>query len=248
MTYIQPVLPGIVILLFLAIVVMKRHQRLGRRVLVLAACVLFLWSWSPTVQLTSRTLESWYSVTEHPSEEAQAIVVLAGGSEPVAPSQPEPLLQDGSYRRTLYAAWLYRTWMPLPVLVSGGKLREADDEVAVSELMKDLLVARGVPFESVQMESQSHSTYENALYSAQILKQRGLSKVVLVTEGYHMLRAERCFRRQGIQVVPAPCSLRSLQDPNEWSEFVPSISAMQRNEECLHEWAGLAWYWMTGKI
>jgi uncharacterized SAM-binding protein YcdF (DUF218 family) len=98
------------------------------------------------------------------------------------------------------------------------------------------------------MEDRSHSTYENALYAAQLLRSRNVHRVVLVTEAYHMLRGVQCFRRQGIDVIPAPCFYRYLHFTGTWREFLPSAGAMHDNDEALHEWIGLLWYRMSGKI
>ena len=97
-------------------------------------------------------------------------------------------------------------------------------------------------------ENQSHSTYENAAYTAAILRARGIQRIALVTEAYHMPRAEACFRRQGLAVVPAPCCYRTSQFHGRMAEFLPQPKAVSHNEDNAHEWLGLLWYFVSRRI
>lgn len=73
--------------------------------------------------------------------------------------------------------------------------------------MRDELVIRGVPLDSVQLEPRGMSTHEQAVHVARMVGPAGLqSPIVLVTSPYHMRRAYLCFRKAGftdIGVLPA---------------------------------------------
>ena len=111
--------------------------------------------------------------------------------------------------------------------------------------MRDFLLTQGVS--PVWTEERSHSTAENASRTVQILRAKGISKIVLVTEAYHMPRAEACFRKLGMQVLPAPCSFNTME-PLGWRDLGPDYRALSINENNLHEWIGLFWYRMKGLI
>lgn len=99
----------------------------------------------------------------------------------------------------------------------------------------------------ISYEERSHSTYENALYASEILRKKGLEKIVLVTDGYHMLRAEKSFRKQGLVVVPAPCGFRTF-GTFDLIKLIPDWEPIYWNEDALHEITGLFWYWIRGWI
>lgn len=248
MTYVQPVLPMLLVLLLAAVVAIPRWPRLARRVTLLVLVVLFLWSWRPFAWLTSASLEAPFPIEAYRSSDAEAIVVLAAGVLTPNVSRPVGMLNEGSYERTRYAAWLYRNWRPLPVLATGGALGPPGKKVVAAAAMKHLLITEGVPAESVWTEEKSLSTYENAVFSARLLHARNIRRIVLVTEGLHMRRAVLCFRKQGFVVTAAPCCVRSLNRFNRWTQFVPSAGAIEDNEYALHEWVGLLWYKLSGKI
>lgn len=135
--------------------------------------------------------------------DAQAIVVLASAVYAPTPGLPTARLGNDTLERCLYAAWLFKNWRPLPVLASGGT-RTADLPL-YAMVMREALRSEGVPDSMIWSEEQSHSTHEEDVYSAEILKQKGIQKIVLATDAYHMLRAEKPFRKQGLEVVPGAC-------------------------------------------
>ena len=112
--------------------------------------------------------------------------------------------------------------------------------------MRQLLQQAGVAESMIWTEERSRSTYENAAEGARILRQHGIRKILLITSATDMLRAERCFRKQGLDVVPAPSAYRRFQPSLQ--ELLPSWRAAAQNEHTLHETLGLAWYWVRGWI
>jgi uncharacterized SAM-binding protein YcdF (DUF218 family) len=244
-TYIQPVLPLLLASALFLLAFGRKSPHFGRR-MALVCILLLLWSLVPVATLFSGTLEWWYPVRRYPPGEAQAIVVLSAGVYSHDASEPEDLPNASTFLRTNYAAWLYQNWRQLPIVVSGGA---ADaKKVSLSGVMSRLLEQRGVPVSMIWREDRSRSTYENAVYSAELLRARGINRIVLVTEAPHMLRAERAFRKQNLAVLAAPCCYRTLQFSGRWPEFLPQARAVVENEDTLHEWIGVLWYVVSGKM
>ena len=48
----------------------------------------------------------------------------------------------------------------------------------------------GVPATACVLEDQSHSTHQNAELTVPLLRERGVDEVLLVSDGYHLLRAQ----------------------------------------------------------
>ena len=110
MTYIEPVLSLVILLLVLSRLGPRRRLKLRNRLLMFATIILFLWSWPVVAKLTSATLECWYFGDAMPGGDADAIVVLSAGAFLFYPEPPGPVAGDHTYVRTRYAAWLYRQW------------------------------------------------------------------------------------------------------------------------------------------
>jgi uncharacterized SAM-binding protein YcdF (DUF218 family) len=195
---------------------------------MVAVVGLFLVSWPPVGWLVMRILEAPCRPREFPSGDAQVIVVLASAVYPPSPPLPAARLGNDTFERCLYTAWLFKNWQPLPVLASGGTTSPAPPYAMV---MRDALRSEGVPDSMIWSEEGSHSTHEEAVYSAEVLKQKGIHRIVLVTEAYHMLRAEGSFRKQGLEVVPAACGYRAFGAQTYRHAILPNWEAIAWNED-----------------
>ena len=114
------------------------------------------------------------------------------------------LMPDGRPTRTLayrlraaakfYRAQRMRYHHPVTIVVSGGQ--GGDEIIAESTSMRQYLVSLGVPRDVIQEENRSTSTIENLKFShALIVRQQPFYKAVVVTNSYHVLRAN-IFARQ----------------------------------------------------
>ena len=115
------------------------------------------------------------------------LIVLAGSS------LDGTVLGDSSYWRSVYAVRVYHLGGIQRVVLVG----------VPAPLMRDFLVAHGVPREIIEMDTRSISTRENALFTAALLSGYRASPVLL-TSDYHMFRARRAFRKAGLNVQPCP--------------------------------------------
>jgi uncharacterized SAM-binding protein YcdF (DUF218 family) len=234
MTYLPLGLCGLILLLAMGELRRKRF-RCGSYLSTVALIGLFLWSWPPSAALFARTLERAYSFGHYPAGEAEAIVVLSASVYRADASEPEMLPGYGTFLRCPYAAWLYRNWKPLPIVASGGMGRD----IVMADVMRQALESDGIPADMIWTEGASRSTYENALLTARLLRAKGIHRIVLVTEAYHMPRSVQCFRKQGLDVIAAGCAVRYLQFEGRWTQFFPSPQMIAYNEDSLHEWIAL---------
>jgi uncharacterized SAM-binding protein YcdF (DUF218 family) len=240
MTYVQPLL-----LLFTATTVlgllMVRAGK-GKYVAMAGVLGLILISWPPADRLLGYPLEARYPVRPFVAPPGlEAIVVLGSAVDPVQYERPYPLPDKDTFSRCEHAAWIYKRWGPLPVLACEGQ-----QSPMAQGMMRTLLQRAGVTEKMIWIEQQSRSTHENALYGARILRSHGVKRIALVVEGQSMPRAAACFRKEGIDVVPAPSELRTWGPLTD--ELLPNWRAVRRNEITLHEIAGLVWYWLRGWI
>jgi uncharacterized SAM-binding protein YcdF (DUF218 family) len=239
------------LLMAVALVALWLRWRGGRRTLIVFTLLfgLFTLLCMPAVaHLALGSLEWQYAPLAQRPENTEALVVLAGGFKPADALRPEPELTVDSYYRCLEAVRLYRQGPPCPVLVSGGKMDPDAPDPACAEVMRTFLLQLGVAPGDILVEGRSQTTYENARFSREMLQERHLQRIVLVTEATHMFRGERCFRKQGLDVVPAVCNFRATSFDWALVAFVPTPGAAGHCEEAEHEWVGAIWYWLNGRM
>ena len=204
----------------------------------------FLLAWPPAAWVGAQLLEGWYSPKPPAAGNAEAIVVLAGGVVAAEAGELEPSLKENTYLRCRYGAWIWKRKKTLPVLLCGGTTFRLPTPAAV--VMRRMMEEQGIPEPLLWTEERSTSTYENALFGAEILRRKGIRRIVLVTEAYHMLRSERCFRKLGFDVIPAACNFAEVTP--EINGFLPGGAGILENEQNLHELFGLGWYLIKGRI
>lgn len=126
----------------------------------------------------------------------------------------------------------------LPVLVTGGVTRR--DRPPLGSMMAGVL-ARDFAIVPRWVENRSLDTWQNAEYSARLLREAGIGRVYLVSNAWHLRRARIAFRHFGIEAVPAPPRIRPAPE-YDFDEFVPSARAWLRSYWAMHEWIGCAVY------
>jgi uncharacterized SAM-binding protein YcdF (DUF218 family) len=173
----------------------------------------------------------------------QAIVVLSSGVSPAQYERPYDLADQETFNRCRHAAWIYQS-SGLPVLVSGGGGRRGIEPFAIA--MKELLINYGVLPGQVWVEDRSRNTHDNARLSAEILRGHGIRRIVLVVDARSMRRAEACFRKEGIDVVPAPSKFVYISATLR--DWLPGWTAIRGHELTLHETLGLLVYRWRGWI
>lgn len=123
-----------------------------------------------------------------------AIVVLGFGLLPDGTMRPE---LEQRLRSGVAAA----TASPLsPIVVTGGNPQLGRTEAAV---MRDRLVADGIPAERIHVEDRATDTPTNATFTAPILRSLGATNAVLATSTDHIRRSISDFRIAGVDVIGA---------------------------------------------
>ena len=240
--------PGSLFLLVaLGLVLWRRWPRTGRALAGAGFALLALLSTTGGANFFVAPLERRTTPLLAPERAgAEAIVVLAAGQMENAPEYGRRPIPDYiALARLRYAAHLQRVTR-LPVLVSGGngtlgvdldpKRREyaKADAMAVA-LRQDF----GVPVRWI--EPRSRDTYENAQYSAAMLRADGVKRILLVTDAMHMPRSRVVFESAGLEVVEAPTMFFSVL-PRSYLSWIPSAEGMRRSWYAVYELIGIAWY------
>jgi uncharacterized SAM-binding protein YcdF (DUF218 family) len=219
---------GLLMLAFIGLFLSRRHRRLGTSLLVTALVALWLCATPVVADVLQRLAERYPPLDPARPVNAQAVVILGGGAVRVAPEYGGPAARLDTLERLNYGAFVARR-TSLPVLVSGSP-REA--QAMAATLWRDFGIrARWV-------ENRSGDTFQNAEFSARLLRADGIHRIVLVTSSTHEWRAAHEFMSAGLEVVPAPVG--TLQDEGEplLSRCVPRVEALTRSHLAVYELAG----------
>ncbi|MBK8022098.1 MAG: YdcF family protein [Chloroflexi bacterium] len=190
-----------------------RHSRWReiRRLLVMA---LFVWA---IVCVVIALMVLGYGTVSY-ERDVDVIIVLGAGM--TRTGQPGPALT----RRSEEGARLYRAGHADHVICAGGIPRYTERSEA--EGCAQVLQANGVPASAIILEERSRSTEENAAYSREIMDGQGWDSALIVSDGYHLLRAHWIFAEQGITGFTVPAS----KPPR----FIDHVSSVAREVVAVH--------------
>lgn len=138
------------------------------------------------------TRDSVMTVEEAGSVQADAIVVL--GASVYADGMPSDILAD----RLEVACDLYFAGAAPVIIVSGDN---RDSHYNESDAMKDYCVSLGVPADSIFVDHDGYDTY-TSMYRA--CNTFGASRLVVVTQAYHLYRAMATANGLGAQAWGVP--------------------------------------------
>lgn len=171
-------------------------------------------------------------ISEAP-EHADAIVVFGGGvGETGSPGK-------STIERARYAVKLYNNGYAGKILFSSGYTYNYND----AENMKLFAISMGVPAKDILLEQKANSTYENVIFSKEILDRNGWSSILLVSSPYNMRRAFLVFNKKAkdIEVCYTPIENSQFYD-RKYGVKTRQIGAI------FHEYLGILYYRINNYI
>jgi uncharacterized SAM-binding protein YcdF (DUF218 family) len=176
-------------------------------------------------------LEPYPPITPAQLKRVQAIVILGGDSYFGAPEYGGDTVGHATLERLRYGARLARE-CGLPLLVTGGAPFGGRPE---GESMREAL-ERDFNVKVRWVEAASRDTAENASLSAPMLKAAGITRIALLSHGWHLPRAIPLFEREGLTVIAAPTAF-SDKSPALVEDLLPG-GGLRRSRLALHEYLG----------
>lgn len=145
---------------------------------------------------------------------AGAIVVL-GAAE--YNGRPSPV-----YKARLDHAFELEERGLAPLIITTGG-RGGDPKFTEGGVGSDYLVQRGVAARKILAETRSETTYENVKDVARLLKKRGITSCIAVSDGFHLYRVILIFSSFGITAYGSP----SPQSPIESDSFERTMYSLR---------------------
>jgi uncharacterized SAM-binding protein YcdF (DUF218 family) len=156
-------------------------------------------------------------------DDVEAIVILGAGLR-YSSSMQQPNVSLSLLARIRFGAYLQRE-TSLPILVTGGGAYVGHSEAEVMKQVLEDEFHATVDF----FEDRSKTTKENAEYSLKILREEGIKSIFLVSNSWHLKRADVLFNQyaEEIKIVPiADFHYIEKKFILEWEDFFPNLSTL----------------------
>jgi uncharacterized SAM-binding protein YcdF (DUF218 family) len=174
-----------------------------RRLLGCCAVLLMLIVMYFTVSL----FQVWSSGRSQHQGSVDAIVVMGAAQYD---GRPSPQLQA----RLDHVVELWNQGVAPTVIVTGGN--QPGDRFTEAESSTNYLVEQGVPVAVIIAEDSGHSSWESLQNVAALARERGITRIVLVSDPYHTLRVRLMAEELGFQ---ASTSSTQTGPVKGWNNF-----------------------------
>lgn len=217
---------------------------------LLIGCTLVLYIFVSNGYIVSKII-SWYETPLTPIATISSydIGIILGGASRIVESDSNRLFLGPSGDRIVQAVQLYKLGKVKKILFSGGAGNLTGKKIPEAVMVQKYFLQIGIPNEDMIFEQKSRNTYENAIFTKQIMadSQWISKKCLLITSSLHMPRSMAIFKKQGIAVTAF--SIDQLYDPayREIDFYIaPKAESIQMLENLLHELIGFITYKIMG--
>ncbi|RUX74441.1 YdcF family protein [Mesorhizobium sp. M7A.F.Ca.US.006.04.2.1] len=245
--FIQPLNLAIFLLLAGLLAVTIGRRRLAAAGSVLAFLILALSAWTSLGAMMLNPLEERFARPPLP-EKVDGIVVLGGGFEGAINLARGGYELNSSGDRMVETAILARRFPTAKVVVSGGTGALFLDGEGDAATAPRLLTALGVAADRMILENKSRNTYENAVFTKELVTPKPGETWLLVTSAFHMPRAKALFDKAGFATVPWPVDYRTSGREGVGLFRDNPADSLQATTMAIREWIGLFAYWLSGRI
>ena len=191
-------------------------------------------------------LEARYARPAKLPERVDGIIVLGGAQAVNVSNMRDRLALNENAERLIESMALALQYPTAKLVFSGHSASliefggsEADVNWRFVELMQ-------LERDRIIMEERSRNTFENAIYSQELLAPKHGETWILVTSAYHMPRSMGIFTKIGWDITPWPVDYRSTGE----YEIVPQLVISDRLfqlDYAAKEWVGLIAYYIMGR-
>ncbi|WP_374308333.1 YdcF family protein [Methylocella sp.] len=224
-----------------------RYARVARRIAALGAAALIVLFLTPLGVALMRPLENRFPPPPANLPDPTGIIVLGGALSASLTEARGPSSLSGDGERLTEGLELARRYPQARLIFTGGSGALISGDASEAVGVRRFWEALGGPAERMSFEDSSRNTWENAVFTRNLLKPKPGEVWLLVTSAWHMPRSIGIFRRVGFDVVAYPVAYRTYGDWRDWSLLHTAFERAPLVYFAVREWIGLFVYWATGK-
>jgi uncharacterized SAM-binding protein YcdF (DUF218 family) len=232
-----------------ALLCATRWAWFGRRLMIAAFVLLAVCAYSPLGNLLLYPLESRFPPWTPAGGAPDGIIMLGGSIDAdLSAAHGTPVVRSAA-DRIIAGALLARRYPNARVVFTGGSADLIFDEAREADFASTIFEGLGIDKSRLIMERSSRNTYENAIFTRDLLQPKPGEHWLLVTSAFHMPRSVGLFRKAGFPVEAYPVDWhvgRSTADILSFTQF--AHEGLSRTDIGMREWMGLVAYWLRGRI
>lgn len=243
----QPINLATILLVLALLFTLFGRRRLAATLVFLTTLGLAVAVWTSFGAMLLTPLEERFPRPDLPAT-ITGIVVLGGGLEGQINLVRGGYELNASGDRFVETAVLARRFPEAKVVVTGGTGTLVLEGEPDADTALRLFTALGIARDRLILEGKSRNTYENAVFTKEMVQPKSGEIWLLVTSAFHMPRSMALFRKADFQVLPWPVDYRTSGSEGMGFFKDNATDSLQNTTLGLREWVGLIAYWLSGRI
>ncbi|MCW8969892.1 MAG: YdcF family protein [Rhodospirillales bacterium] len=241
--------PGNLLLIILCVGVVllwTPWRTAGKWGVTLAAVLAVFMATTPAGKMLIGVLEDRIERPESLPDAVDGVIVLGGVVSPALSDARGEASLNGASERLFAFSELAARYPKARLVFTGGSGELFDQKRKEAHYVGPIFNRLGTDLSRIVFEDRSRNTFENAVFSHELVAPVKGENWIVITSAFHMPRALGCFRKLGWDVIPYPVDFVT-DGMGEASLTLSLQGGIGYLSAAMHEWLGLVFYWLTGK-
>lgn len=234
--------PIVVILSILTVILVIRGSKKARIAVIVQLLFIVTISFRFVPVYITQKLESAYQPLIQPPHDVKTVVVLGGGATSDTTLPISSRLSVQSLIRLTEGIHQFNQLDSGTLIVTGGAVF---DTVPIAVVQRQMAIQLGVDSTKIAMADRALTTEMEAEAVRRMVSDK---RVILVTSATHMKRAVALFTKMGLEPIPAPTNYLVKKSPFTPLKLFPSSWNVYMMRTSIHEYFGIVWSMLRGKI
>jgi len=224
-----------------------RAKRWGKMLALAVAAAFLLVFFLPIDDWLTAPLENRYSRPPWPAQ-VDGVLVLGGGENGLVFAARHLPGFDANEGQLVESAELLRRYPNAKLIFSGGMAPLAKGGKSEASVARVIYRQLGVESSRLILESRSRNSWENFVNSKALARPKPGETWLLVTSAARMPRAMGIAAKLHWRMLPWPCDYLTTGKAEGIGWNSSFVDRLGKIDFAVHEWAGLAAYWLTGRL
>lgn len=237
----------LLILLILSLVLLYIGKiKQAKTLLATISLLLLLIALFPVGEWLLYPLESRFQTNPNLPEKVDGIIVLSGAEDAELSHIWKQVELGAAAERDLTFLTLAQQHPNAKLVFTGGSGSLTRQEYKGADVAEKLFKQLSFDTTKIIFERKSRNTYENVIYSKDLVKPIKNENWILITTGWHMPRSVGIFCKADWPVIPYPVDHQTNKDNLFRIDFDLSNN-LYVLKTAIKEWLGLFAYYLSGK-
>lgn len=245
-TLIQP-LNALCVLGLLGFLIRFKWDMAGQRLMNTALILIMTLGILPVGPLLTSWLERQYPTPSTLPARIDGIIVLGGAFNAALTASSGHIVANDQIDRVLCFAQIAKAHPEARLVFSGGAGDIANPEAMESHDARMFFKLVGLGDRKIIYEEKSRNTYENVLYTMEMINPKNKENWVVTTSAYHMSRTMGVFESFDWRVIPYQCDPKTDGTYNQLNRLPSVTGNFHLLNLSLKEIIGSIVYYLSGK-